>query len=275
MPKVKKPILLFTAFSAFLAAFVLRCVGLLGLNGSETGTVIKENEKASLAFFALTAVFIALTAAFAFIQSDIGSAYKCESKAVSVFSMLCCAAMFYDFVVQCLNCYNYASKSAYVALNKIIPMALCGAFALLSAVYFAVIGISFSSSRYDFRQVRAFGLFPLLWALCGVFTDLTDYTSSVLDEESVLKSLMLLFALLFFLFFARTAEESENGAKLKALVFSGLSYGMLCTAACVPRFIAFISRRAAQPASYSGVAFMFSGAFAAAISVYILFKKKD
>lgn len=275
MPKVKKTILLFTAFSAFLAAFVLRCVGLLGLNGSDTGELIKNGENVSAAFFVLVAVFIAFDAVFSFIQSEMKTAYKCESKAVSVFSMLCCAAMFYDFVIQCLNCYNYTSKSSYVALNKIIPMVLCGVFALLSAVYFAVIGISFSSSRYDFRQVRVFGLFPLLWALCGVFTDLTDYTGGIFDEESVLKSLMLLFAMLFFLFFAGTAEDFENAAKLKALVFSGLSYGMLCTVACVPRFIAFISRRAVEPAQYSGVAFMFSGAFAAAISFYILFTKKD
>lgn len=275
MPRVKKPIFLLTAFSAFLAALILRCVQLFRLTDLQTGALIRGSEKSAAVFFALVAAFAVFTAAFAFVQGDIKAADKCKSRAVSVFSMLCSAAMFFDFVSQCLSCYDYASKSAYVALNKIIPMALAGAFALLSAIYFIVIGISFSSNRYDFRQLHIFCLFPFLWALCGALTDLTDYAGGILDTESVLKSLMLLFALLFFFFFAGNVLGGKSEMQLKALVFSGLVYGMLCTAACVPRFIAFVFRLGLAAAPYSGVSFMFSGAFAAAVSFYILFKKKD
>lgn len=271
MPKIKKPFLIVAAFSAFIACVVIRFAWLFGLN-SQAASLSARGAGAFLAACLAGFVFFAL---FVFAQGEIKSRAVRESKAVSVFSFFCSAGMFCDFVVQCLNCYNYASKSAYVALNRIIPIGLSGAFALMSAIYFIIIGISFSSSRYDFMQLKAFKYFPLLWALCAALSDLTEYSSGISNADAVLKSLMLLLALLFFFFFACCAQENVGKSGIKGLVFSGLSYGMMSISCVVPEIFASLLRRADVPAFYTDFVFLFSGIFALSISFYITFQKKD
>lgn len=268
MPKIKKTFLIAAAFSAFIVCVVIRFVWLFGANSQAASSP----ERCAGAFLAVCLAGLVLLALFVFSQEKISGRAVYESKAVSVFSFLCSAGMFCDFVIQCLNCYNCASKSAYVALNRIIPIGLSGAFALMSAIYFIIIGISFSSSRYDFMQLKVFKYFPLLWALCAALTDLTEYSSGYSGADAALKSLVILLALLFFFFFACCARENVGAGGIKGLVFSGLCYGMMSVSCVVPEAFASLFKIAEAPAFYTDFVFLFSGLFALGISFYILCK---
>ena len=75
--------------------------------------------------------------------------------------------MFYDFVHQCVNCFNYFAKETAAGLNYFIPLCLGALCALLCALYFVMMGISFKTDTYDFRKFRCFIWLTLLFACCA------------------------------------------------------------------------------------------------------------
>ncbi|MCC8016272.1 MAG: hypothetical protein LIO43_02555 [Clostridiales bacterium] len=119
--------------------------------------------------------------------------------------------MFYDFVHQCLNCYTYLSKNTYPALNRILPMSLLGVFSLLCSIYYFFGCLAFSSSKYNFNELKFFHFVPVLWAVCGICLGFTEYDDGLYAEETILKYTVLFLPFCFSSFLPAPLIPAENG----------------------------------------------------------------
>lgn len=141
-------------------------------------------------------------------------------KGMFLLSLLCAAGMFYDFIYQCVSCYDYISKTSYIAVNRVIPMVLCIISALICCAYFAILSQCSRSSRFEFGRLKILCFAPFLWVFCNVLVGLTAYGDALYDVDSALKNFCLVFGLLFFFFYA--AQREKLSAEWGLLRFSGI-----------------------------------------------------
>lgn len=258
-----------TVLAAFavLAGAVIRCILLSG------AVPAAESNDLSLCFYICFAASVLLFAASSFMlfsgktdtvgpSPESGMFLPCISGAAGVFC---------DFIYQCLSCYDYVSRTAYPAANRIVPMIACAVFALLGCAYFIVLSICSRSRSFDLGRLRLLCFAPFLWALCHVLLGLTEYESAYNDTESALKYITLIFGLLFFFLLAAQKEDVKaNGS----LAFFGFAYSAVCFVSAVPRIIAYAFGAQLPQAGYFSVSFLLVGVFAFAAAAEISFKKK-
>jgi hypothetical protein len=140
---------------------------------------------------------------------------------MNLFSYLCSIGFFISFVGQCVQLYQYLSTTSHKRISQIAPIALICVFAIISCVYFLVVGLSFSNSQYDFRKFKIIHIAPMVWAGCSILSVLTNVFSIKNDVNDIIKCVALIFALCFFYCFAIEAENKST-AKKPTLAFLGL-----------------------------------------------------
>lgn len=270
---LKRGIALAAAVIVSLGAAVLRCLQLILYTDTETGYITLNGEHTITDFYIFAFVAVALYGIYAFgkKRSD-GEEVFAPGRLFLVFSALSCAGMFYDFIHQCLNCYNYSVQTEYPAANRLAMMIACAVFALLSCVYFAVMCESFRSSRFDYGRLWLLRLAPVFWFMCNLLLGLTDYGDVFYDLDTVLKNFTVIAGLMFFFFLAGISENEVT--RPRALAFSGFCYGSFSFILAFPRIVVFIAGTGLKAADYSFITFLFSGMFAFALSLKISAQKK-
>ena len=273
MPKTLTKITFVFFGASVLLAAALRCVQLFSFTDASTGFVLKEASASVGAVYILCILAVAFCGIFfhkKFIPVDPFG--KKESKPLFYVCILTGAAMFYDFVHQCVNCFSYASRTTYIELNYLIPILLTGITALLCTFYFIIMGISFATEKYDFRQLVYFHLTLAIWFILGLLTSLTRYDDSYLAAQNNLRYAVLFFGITFSLVLIRCIDGGT--AKLKILCFTGASYAALSFILSFPRIIAFIGGAKLNEVDYSFVSYLFTGVFAAVLTLEALKKQK-
>lgn len=274
MPKVltKTVFALFGASVLFAAA--LRCVQLFSFTDSSTGFVLKEASASVSAVYILSVIAVSLCGIF-FIKkiTPVDPFGKKENRRLFYVCILAGAAMFYDFVHQCVNCFSYASRTTFIELNYLIPLLLTGITALFCTFYFIIMGISFVTDKYDFKQLMYFHLVPAVWFALGLLTSLTRYDDSYLAAQNNLRYAVLFFGITFSLVLIRCIDGGS--AKLKWLCFTGASYAALSFILSVPNIIALIAGAELNDVDYSFISYLFTGIFAAVITAETLKKHKE
>ncbi len=255
-----------------VGAAVIRCVLLFYYTDPQTGYVTGSGKELIFDLYVCLAVSIVLFALAAWIgRADAGEELV-PGRGMFLLSLFSAAGMFYDFIYQCVNCYLYVSKTSFPAANRIVPMALCAVFALLSCAYFAVLCQCSRSSRFEFGRLWLLRLAPLCWTFCNVLVGLTEYGNIVFDVDSALKYLSLIFGMVFF--FLLFASRESQFKRMGVLAFFGYSYGVLSFVLSLPRTITFIGGAGLAFPDFSAPAFLFTGVFAFAAALRISFKKK-
>lgn len=255
-------------------AAIVRCIQLFYYTDSSTGYVLSSGKKSITELYISIVVAAVLFAGVSFIYfnkktSDFDFA---PGKGMFLLSVLCSAGLFYDFIFQCVSLYNYIEKTSYIAPNRVIPMALCILFALISCAYFAILSQCSRSSRFEFGRLRILCFAPFFWVLSNALVSLTSYGDALYDVDSALKNFCIVFGLLFFFFFA--AQREKTFSRMGAFVFFGYTYGALCFVLAFPRLIALVSGVGVNVPHYASPAFLFTGIFAFAAAFNISFKKK-
>ncbi len=267
---------LLTACAALttVGAVVIRCIQLFYYTDLSTGYVLSDakNLITDLYINIVVSVLLFAVTSFAFFNKKTSEVDFVEGKGMFFMSLLCTAGMFYDFIFQCVSCYNYISKTAYIAVNRIIPMILCVVSALICCAYFAILSQSSRTSRFEFGRLKILCFAPFLWVFCNVLVSLTEYGDALYDVDSALKNFCLVFGLLFFFLFA--AQSEKTFSRMGTLVFFGYTYGALCVVLVLPRIVSLIAGISMPVPEYSSPAFLFTGLFAFAVAFDISFKKK-
>ena len=266
-----------TVFALFgasvLFATALRCVQLFSFTDASTGFVLKEASATVSAVYILCVIAAALCGIFFHKKfTPVDPFGKKENRRLFYVCILAGAAMFYDFVHQCVNCFSYASRTAHVELNFLLPILLTGITALFCTFYFIIMGISFVTDKYDFKQFMYFHLVPAIWFALGLLTSLMRYNDSCLAVQNNLRYAVLFFGITFSLVLIQCIDGGPT--KLKMLCFTGASYAALSFILSVPSIIALIGGAKQNDVDYSFVSYLFTGVFAAAITLEALKKQK-
>ena len=273
MPKTLTKIAFGFFGASVLFAAALRSLQLFSFTDISTGFVLKDASVSANAVYILCICAAALCGIFLHKKfTPVDPFGKKESRGLFYVCILTGAAMFYDFVHQCVNCFSYASRTTYVELNHLIPILLTGITALLCTFYFIIMGISFITDKYDFRQLVYFHLTLAIWFVLGILTSLTRYDDSYFAVENNLRYAVLFLGITFSLVLIRCIDGGS--AKLKMLCFTGASYSALSFILSVPRIIAFIVGAKLNDVDYSFVSYLFTGIFAAALTLEALKKDK-
>lgn len=274
MPKVLTKTVFALFGASVLCAAALRCVQLFSQTDTKTGFVIKEAYLSAGAVYILCIVAAAVCGIFFHKKlAAVDPFSKNKSKPLFYICILTGAAMFYDFVHQCVNCYDYASRTAHFELNRFAPMLITGVTAILCTFYFIIMGISFLTDKYDFRRFVRFHLVLAIRFIAELLTYLTRYDDGFLAVENNLRCAVLIFGILFSIALIRNIDGSP--AAPRALCFAGLSYAALSFILAVPRGIALICQAELNKVDFSAVSYLFIGLFAVALTAEALKKDKS
>ena len=273
MPKVitKTVFILFGASVLFAA--VLRGVQLFLLTDA-SGFILKDASGTVTAFYVLCAAVLALCGiAFSKKLTPTQPFDGRKSKLLFCVCLLAGAAMFYDFVYRCISGYNYFSRNSYIELNYIIPLLLAGVAALFCSVYFIVMGASFATDKYDFRQLKYFHLALVIRFLLVLSTRFTRYDDGFFAEENILLYTVLIFGILFSLVLIGCVDGGTD--RVMILCFCALSYSVLSFILSVPKVIAIVFGAQTSNAEFSPISYLFTGVFAAALAFEALRKDRS
>lgn len=273
MPKVLTKTFFALFGASVLCAAALRCVQLFSQTDIKTGFVLKEASLSAGAVYILCIISAAACGIFFHKKLNAADPFgKNKSRALFYICILTGASMFYDFVHQCINCYNYASRTSDLELNRFIPMMIAGITAILCTFYFIIMGISFVTDKHDFRRFVRFHLVLALRFIVELLACLTRYDDGFLAVENNLHCAVLIFGIIFSIALIRNIDGDPAAAGM--LCFAGTAYAALSFILAVPRGIAFIGGAELNRTAFSSVSYLFIGIFAVALTAEALKKNK-
>ena len=269
MPKMLTKMIYVLFGASVFSAVVLRCVQMFRYTEASTGFILRGAEKTVALFFTLCTAAVFLCSVFLSKKNSFKNPFaKHKSNAVFYSCIFAAIAMFYDFVHQCMNCYQYISENIHFEMNYFIPLCIVGISAVFCAFYYVIMGISFVTDKYDFRQFGYFHIMPLCWYLFMLLSGLTRNDDGLYAEESMLHYAVLIFGILFYISVVRCIDN--NLRKLKTFCFLGFSYGALCIILSVPRIAAIICGMDVHTVTFSALVYLFTGIFAVSLSAEAL-----
>lgn len=272
MPKVIKNIISFFLSLTVISATILRTIQLLKYTDVQTGHILQSAKETMFVFYSICIVMILFCIIFSYKANCCNNPFESKkSKALSLFSSLAGISLFYDFVHQSLNSYDYISKTSQIQMNYLVPLVLVGISALACSFYFFLMSSYFISNKYDFRQLKYFHLMPTMWMLFKLLICIVTYVDERFAEEAFFEYAVLIFGILFFILLIRCMDDEKFN--LSHVVFIGISYALCALIISVPRIIVLFMDVETASVSFSSVTYLFTGLFALSFSVNILKSK--
>lgn len=109
----------------------------------------------------------------------------------------------------------------YLITSGILMLGLECIFGILSAIYFCFVSISSFTGNDKYSQNRILALFPSLWAMTRIIYHFIDPVNFKNVSQLFLQLIMLSFACIFFLSFARIASNVNGERSMWLFWFSG------------------------------------------------------
>ena len=239
--------------------FAAAAVILLPLRTVQFFTVLEDGtgffSETNFGVYLLYAVFIAAVAAMLIIGI---SKRKVLNFAKNEFRSSGCAILSYvaavGAVFDALNSFNLAAGLGIDGLSTVvfdeisptqsILLGLEGIFAVLSAIFFVVIGAGLASGKSTEKSCRYLALVPVFWNIVRMVFRFTRTISYIRVSDLLFEMIMLIFLIAFFFAFAQV----NSGINAKHIEWKVAAYGLcgaLTALICfVPRFIVIISGNA-------------------------------
>lgn len=114
-------------------------------------------------------------------------------------------------------------------------------FALLSAIYFASLGLSCLSGKSGGREYKIISLAPVLWSIFRLVFRFTRTISYLRVSDLMFEMLMLVFMIMFFFAFAQVNSQINAKGKEWKIASYGLPAALFALICFVPRFIVTLS----------------------------------
>lgn len=153
-------------------------------------------------------------------------------------------------VLDALNCFNLAAGLGIQGLStavfdEITPiqsmlLGLEGIFAVISAVFFVVIGSGLLSGKST-ENCRYLALFPVFWTICRMVFRFTRTISYIRVSDLLFEMVMLIFFVSFFFAFAQVNSRINSKYIEWKVAAYGLSASLSALICFVPRFIVILS----------------------------------
>ncbi len=262
---------------AVLVAVPLRTYQLFNIIEPQTGFYAKYDWSVTV-LYSLLAVSCVLLFAFSFLCGSIPKPQFKEKKSIGlgISSVLLTLSFLVDSVVQIdvfIQIYNLYSTSlvkgaAYFIKSGGVAAAVQSLFAVLTAVYFLIMSISYFNGKKFYESSRILAICPIVWGLCRIIQRFVVPISFKNVSELLLQMFMLSFMLIFFLSFARIASNVNSEKSSWVMFASGLSTALLAMTTAVPSVIVMIMGKSSM--LYSQFSVTFADIFIALFIVIML-----
>lgn len=274
MPKVVKNTTAVLLSLTAVSAIMLRIIQLIKFTDIETGYIYQSATQSMHIFYIICFVMIVLSAIISYKSKCCNNPFEKEkSKTLSLFSFFAGISLFYDFVHQSVNCYEYISKNSQLQMNYLFPLVFVGISALACSFYFFLMGSYFVSDKYDFRQFKYFHLMPTAWILFKLLICIVTYVDERYAEEVFFQYELLIFGVCFYIFIIRCIDDDYFN--LRHLAFTGISYALCSLIISIPRIVVWFMNAETSSVTFSSVTYLFTGLFALIFSVNILKPTKN
>ncbi len=109
----------------------------------------------------------------------------------------------------------------YLISSGVLALGFESLFGILSAIYFCFVTISYFSGKNKYEKSRLLALSPALWAMVRIIAHFIDPVNFKNVSQLFLQLIMLAFASIFFLSFARIASDINGEHSMWIFWFSG------------------------------------------------------
>ena len=142
--------------------------------------------------------------------------------------------------------FSYTSGSAatqpmmtYLSKSGAVAMGLEAFFAVLSAIFFLMLGIAWFTGK-DPSEYKLLAIMPVFWSIFRIMHRFMRKISFLNVSELFLELCMIVFLLMFFMAFAQvTAKVNGKGLEWKLFAY-GLPAALFCLLCFVPRIVVTI-----------------------------------
>lgn len=257
-----------------LSAVVLRIIQLSSYTNTQTGYIFHSAKNSIIAFYIICAAIVVLCSVISYKTPCTANPFdiKKGSKMAKI-CYLAGASLFYDFVHQCLNCYEYISKNSVLQFNYIIPLIFLAVSALACTYYFYILGSYFNTQKYDFMQLKYFHLMPAAWIFFRLLICFNMYSNNLYAVDVFFQYLILIFGIIFYILIVNFITSSSF--RLQNLAFVGMVYSIFSLIISVPRLAVCLFGIKTASVTFSSVTYMLTGVFALAVSVNILREESE
>lgn len=276
MQKTKAKIPLMFIVLTVIAACVLHFFKLM----QQAGQNIFSADTGALSYvlYVLLAVCTALSGLYASLKKNMPKTFapESENRKLAFVIFLLSVSMFFDFIHQCFNCYDYVQRVSYVEYAYVIPMGVSGILALVCSFYFMTFALTYRNSNYDFRNFTWFHFSPILWAFVRMLMIMSRLVD-IKNNFEICCEFLFLAALLGFMFCVISAIERNGESTTKFFVFSSFTAFSMAAVLVIPRMIMIIMGYAQKMESvtFSNITYIMLGVFAIALAADINRRKES
>ncbi len=262
-------IFIILAVLSALGAFLVRFVQLYRLTDGTSGRITIGHTTSIIVLYVFVLVFIVSICCLTAFSECRNPFYSTRFKALPFISILTAVAFFYDFVKQCLSCYQEITNNDGLQTVYIVFIGINAVFALFSSFYFFTISVSLNNPNYNFKTLGFVHLAPFLWAFSRLIFCFSLIVYPVYSVEDILSFALIIVFTLFFLRFAMLTdlkkEKSQHTARL------GLVGSFLALIISLPRIIIFFFDTDMSSTYYSSLVYFVIGVFILSFSLNIMY----
>lgn len=250
---IKMKYLLFVFATVFLVALPTRVYQLLALVNTQNGFF--ENGDITISvLYAVLFVFVLMFMLFSFLSKEVPSPKLPAGKnlVLGSTSIVMIAGLIWDIIAienlvvpktgMDFNMGIFSSLlKANIQDNGGVLLILQFVFAIFSIFYFLVFAISHLNGKGSYKEFKLLALSPLCWCITMLVSRLMKAVSFITVSELLFEIFMLVFAMLFFLTFARISSGVFTEDSMWGIYGYGLSACLFAGLVTIPRLVAMFS----------------------------------
>ncbi len=244
---VKMKYLLFVFAAAVLVSLPTRVYQLLALVDATNG-FFKESDITISVLYIITVVFGLLFLVLSFISKEVPSPKLPTGKnpVLGVASFVMAAGLGADMfgILKSVLPVNQGNAQIFVNLLKSNLSKNGGTFAILefvfaffAIIYFLVFAISHLNGKASYKEFKLLALAPLCWSMTVLVTKLMNAISFIRVSELLFEIFTFVFAMLFFITFARISSGVFTEDSMWGIYGYGLTTALLASIVTIPRIV--------------------------------------
>ncbi len=227
----KFQIIAFVIFAlGVISAIPIRCYQMFNMLDSETGFYLKTNVTIPLLNCILVGVFV-----LAVVISYLGKKNTIRPIGRNIPLAVVSYLFAFSLIADGINKLFEASLNGIQVQDGFVLAQ--GIFALLSSIFFIIVGISFTAGTDSFVRRGILAVMPVFWAISRILQRFSVAIDFKNVSELLYELAMLCLVMLFFMSFARVYVNTE-GANMSWRIFAfGIPAALFAFLCSLPRFL--------------------------------------
>lgn len=227
----KFQIIAFVIFAlGVISAIPIRCYQMFNMLDSETGFYLKTNVTIPLLNCILVGVFV-----LAVVISYLGKKNTIRPIGRNIPLAVVSYLFAFSLIADGINKLFEASLNGIQVQDGFVLAQ--GVFALLSSIFFIIVGISFTAGTDSFVRRGILAVMPVFWAISRILQRFSVAIDFKNVSELLYELAMLCLVMLFFMSFARVYVSTE-GANMSWRIFAfGIPAALFAFLCSLPRFL--------------------------------------